>query len=123
MYAQDQACFVSDSIGIVTDTSAIRSPHLTQDRIRLAHHIGDAKRPADFNQLPARDNDLTTLSQSIEGQQHCRGIVVHYNCGSSLCGGGRLARACRIQQLAKKRSEEHTSELQSRFGISYAAFC
>src|ERR1043166_1658537 len=35
-----------------------------------------------------------------------------------------LERACKIQILAQSgRSEEHTSELQSRFGISYAVFC
>src|ERR1043166_9815375 len=38
-------------------------------------------------------------------------------------------RRCSILQVAEenncesKRSEEHTSELQSRFGISYAVFC
>jgi len=28
-----------------------------------------------------------------------------------------------FNQLLDMRSEEHTSELQSRFGISYAVFC
>src|ERR1043166_2504210 len=28
-----------------------------------------------------------------------------------------------VPHLAMERSEEHTSELQSRFGISYAVFC
>src|ERR1043166_1022646 len=30
---------------------------------------------------------------------------------------------CNSENLGQKRSEEHTSELQSRFGISYAVFC
>src|ERR1043166_4683216 len=31
--------------------------------------------------------------------------------------------ALRVFRLLDGRSEEHTSELQSRFGISYAVFC
>ena len=31
--------------------------------------------------------------------------------------------AVELPQLPTIRSEEHTSELQSRFGISYAVFC
>src|ERR1043166_5814664 len=37
-------------------------------------------------------------------------------------GARRRARVCVFQQR-HRRSEEHTSELQSRFGISYAVFC
>src|ERR1043166_10032205 len=36
-------------------------------------------------------------------------------CGSGAC--------CPLLLVAEYRSEEHTSELQSRFGISYAVFC
>src|ERR1043166_1230103 len=40
-------------------------------------------------------------------------------------GAARQSRAVahRGARLVAQRSEEHTSELQSRFGISYAAFC
>src|ERR1043166_6378413 len=34
-----------------------------------------------------------------------------------------VARTYNISQKLECRSEEHTSELQSRFGISYAGFC
>src|SRR3546814_9289187 len=39
-----------------------------------------------------------------------------------LCGIGRLFAGCR-RSLPTRRSEEHTSELQSLMRISYAVFC
>ena len=36
---------------------------------------------------------------------------------------GDIARARGMSEIAKARSEEHTSELQSRTKISYAVFC
>src|ERR1043166_1692110 len=41
------------------------------------------------------------------------------------CGRARRASASRSRpaRYSSARSEEHTSELQSRFGISYAVFC
>src|ERR1043166_3427102 len=65
----------------------------------------------------------------------------HVGCETSICGActvlldGQAVKSCTvfavqadgsnittIEGLAA-RSEEHTSELQSRFGISYAVFC
>jgi len=43
------------------------------------------------------------------------------NTGWPTCYGDRCENTA--TKLAVLRSEEHTSELQSRFGISYAVFC
>src|ERR1043166_8502955 len=43
---------------------------------------------------------------------------------SSDCRSNRhSSRSTYHQDTCERRSEEHTSELQSRFGISYAVFC
>ena len=35
----------------------------------------------------------------------------------------RLSKYCKLEVIELDRSEEHTSELQSQFRISYAVFC
>src|ERR1043166_1550467 len=40
-----------------------------------------------------------------------------------LTAQGRMISDLWVYELGEVRSEEHTSELQSRFGISYAVFC
>jgi len=43
--------------------------------------------------------------------------------GTPGVGKSTLALALALRMKVPSRSEEHTSELQSRFGISYAVFC
>src|SRR5213080_5323527 len=42
---------------------------------------------------------------------------------SAVAGGRQHRRRCARQRAGQGRSEEHTSELQSHSGISYAVFC
>src|SRR3546814_7377806 len=61
-------------------------------------------------------------------------VVVQVGCGGGgLCHQGSLGKAksadfgdraeCSVEHLLSRRSEEHTSELQSLMRISYAVFC
>src|SRR3546814_4259487 len=56
-----------------------------------------------------------SLAFAISGLQLCRDFVEFSR--RACCGRGRK------NQCAPKRSEEHTSELQSLMRISYAVFC
>src|ERR1043166_404964 len=61
-----------------------------------------------------------SLGQDI-GRRHAQGCSVALRYGS-WSGAGRNGYGGSNGQRVT-RSEEHTSELQSRFGISYAVFC
>src|ERR1043166_574740 len=75
----------------------------------------------DFNTLLRADGEINgailgltrfgeTEAQSAKGLQVVSRIGVGYD-------------TVDVPALTRHRSEEHTSELQSRFGISYAVFC
>src|ERR1043166_7365306 len=55
----------------------------------------------------------------------CAALVIFFETARYACDGSffRLASITRSEPESAERSEEHTSELQSRFGISYAVFC
>src|SRR3546814_2384076 len=64
----------------------------------------------------------TTLFRSVRSARRaaCRPFCTHR------CGGDDRAERCRCavsRSVATRRSEEHTSELQSLMRISYAVFC
>ena len=56
--------------------SPIRRPDLAEYRAAPQHDVGDTELPADFDQLASRDDDLATVGQCLERQQHGGGVVV-----------------------------------------------
>src|SRR3546814_4487055 len=58
----------------------------------------------------------TTLFRSPAGSRHRRPAAGTAHCLHAAHGGG-------VQYRGHRRSEEHTSELQSLMRISYAVFC
>ncbi len=82
---------------VIGDARAIRRSHFAQYRAGLRHHVGNAKRAADLDQLAARDDDFPALGQRVQRQQHRRGIVVDDN--------GRDFAPARVQQLRKQATD------------------
>src|SRR3546814_4997222 len=65
----------------------------------------------------------TTLFRSPDGRMPTRSTGSGCDCG---CAGRRpkpATSACSLPTNPRRRSEEHTSELQSLMRISYAVFC
>src|SRR3546814_7776501 len=78
--------------------------------------------------LDRQDPRGSTQYQSLGGPRYAEGAVVqlprilgHRDVGQTGCPGSRLY--ARLGEIRNKRSEEHTSELQSLMRISYAVFC
>ena len=97
MHAQQQPGLFVDGALVVGDAGAVGGAHLAQRGVRLRHHVGDAERPADFDQFAARDDHFAAFRQGVERQQHGGGVVVDDD------GGDRGPRAIILrQQLAKQ---------------------
>src|SRR3546814_9715602 len=79
----------------------------SSDLGRARHRDGHARRLVDRFRAVARH--LRTCGQGLRGLSQ---PGAHYRPGSS-----------RARPDARRRSEEHTSELQSLMRISYAVFC
>src|SRR5579872_3576190 len=94
MHAQQQPCALSDCFLVVGDASAIRRANFAQLRARLGHHVRNAERSTDLDQLTARDYDLAALRQSVEREKDGRSIVVDDY-------GGDVWPVCR-QELAEQ---------------------
>src|SRR3546814_6022305 len=98
-----------------TDT---RFPYTTLFRsesiVRLQQTIRKSKLPKTRSVL--RRSDGLTKPEPVDGSRDC----------SSLPGGGGQEVGFRRQaanDISSRRSEEHTSDLQSLMRISYAVFC
>src|ERR1043166_9832475 len=92
-----------------TRPSARRSPaHSQSDLIRSAAHVPRSSFIYS-NVTPMRPHDPTILAIDPGTRELGYAVLL----GPHLIDSGVLV----------LRSEEHTSELQSRFGISYAVFC
>src|SRR3546814_5782325 len=86
---------------------------------RLAYHVG-VRNPAlvkgKFPGLPAKISDFRDrCTGTIVGQAAAR--LFDEECRNA------FVRLRRVHGLGPRRSEEHTSELQSLMRISYAVFC
>src|SRR3546814_5725503 len=93
--------------------------------VRIA--IDVALRPVGAEQHPAASRDTTMLrfpvldvrvaQQEVGIDRAFGGEVEHHR------GSAKLLRGDLVNAIVGKRSEEHTSELQSLMRISYAVFC
>ena len=76
VHAQQEPCLFVDGVFVVGQPRAIGGADFAQNRARFRHHIGNAERAPDFDQLAARDDDFSAFGQSIERQQDSGGIIV-----------------------------------------------
>src|SRR3546814_7841557 len=96
------------------DTTLFRSKGGGHRHLRQMAGVKDMDRP----DLPPR-----ACRRSRE-RIHLRALVHRQYVGAGNGGGGRVGQADPFLQRAdRRRSEEHTSELQSLMRISYAVFC
>jgi hypothetical protein len=65
----------------------ISRPHFPQDRPALRHHVGQAKRSADFDHLASRDHNFASVRQRIQRKHNRSRIIV--NDSRSLSAGKR----------------------------------
>src|SRR3546814_5977088 len=79
-----------------------------------------------FSPYPAQAQAWKQDLQSEQGQQALLKITRHTDSGDQLLYALEAGRTTQIMgdfAASEKRSEEHTSELQSLMRISYAVFC
>src|SRR3546814_2955597 len=104
-------------------------PYPPRFRSRIATLYGQAQEERQLVRIEDVPELLVTGLQAVEDRDfaHHHGIDlsgmlraawVNLKSGEARQGGSTLT-----QQLARSRSEEHTSELQSLMRISYAVFC
>jgi hypothetical protein len=61
--------------------AAVRRAHLPQPGTALRHHVGDAERATDLDQLAARHEHVAVGGERVEREQHGGGVVVHHQPG------------------------------------------
>ncbi len=66
-----------DRVLVVLEVRAVRGADLAEDRAGLLHHVGDAVRAADLDQLSARHDDLAPPGERREHDHRGRRVVVH----------------------------------------------
>src|SRR3546814_3236094 len=79
-----------------------------------------------FRSCPLRGEAVVGRNHSQPARRTARTAIPpsgYWSSGSSCRAGSELDGARRACNRASIRSEEHTSELQSRMRISYAVFC
>ena len=99
------------------------------DKIVINMGVGEAKENAKLLDAAIADMELITGQKAIATK--AKKSVANFKiregmpigCKVTLRGEKMYEFADRLINLALPRSEEHTSELQSRFGSSYAVFC
>src|ERR1043166_4189641 len=115
-----QWCFIRSALA---DPSAVRIERASASRAAFPSETPEQKTRAPLSRLATCKNFFRSgkkLSIPPSGNRQ----VPTSRCVDV---GLRLITPCRCEQSDLleflERSEEHTSELQSRFGISYAVFC
>src|ERR671925_630843 len=63
---------------VIIEVGPVGGAHFVQSSPTLGHDIRDSKRAADLDQLAARDSDLASFGQRIQGQDQRASCVVHY---------------------------------------------
>src|SRR3546814_8261539 len=85
---------------------------LAEDQQAAGHDVGAFDRDRDRRRLPATAGEVAWPEDDALAAEHVHHVARH------------LARHRRAVVLGdRRRSEEHTSELQSLMRISYAVFC
>ena len=80
----------------------VRGADFHHSGVRLRHDVGDAKRPANFDELAARDDGLMTCGEFREHHHDRCGVVVHGDCG---LGAGE--RADELLAVGMARAARH----------------
>ena len=80
----------------------VRGADLHHGGVRLRHDVGDAKRPANFDELAARDDGLVTCGEFGKHHHDRRGVIVHSDCG---LGAGE--RADELLAVSVPRAASH----------------
>ena len=83
---------------VVGRPGPVRRPDLDEAGARACEHVGDPEAVADLDQLAARDDDLATLRERGEREQHRGGVVVDDDRG---LGAGQPAQQRRQVVLAR----------------------
>ena len=83
-----------DCAFVVRNPGAIRGTDFAQNRAGLGHHIRNAERAANFDQLSAGDDDFASFGKSVQRKQNGSSIIVDDDGGDGLrphwlCGDGR----------------------------------
>ena len=87
MHAHNEPRLFRNRFAIIREARAVRSTDFDHARARLGHHFGNAKVPADLDQLAARNNRFAIPRQRIQNQQRRRGAIVD---NQSRFGAGQL---------------------------------
>ena len=74
----DEAGLRPDGFLIIFQVGAIGGANLHQFATGALHDLGHAEFAADLDQFAARQNHLATQAQGIQGEQHCRRVVVDH---------------------------------------------
>ena len=81
MHLQDHGRVRRDRSHVVGEVRLVCGTDLHHGGVRLRHDVGDAKRPANFDELAARDDGLVTCGEFGKHHHDRRGVVVHSDCG------------------------------------------
>ena len=113
---QDHGRLVVDGAFVVGDSCAIGRADLAEFGAAGAEDVGKAKAAADFDQLPARYQNLFAIGEGLKDQQCGCGVVVHDK--------SRLSRRQRNQQVVHVlRSFPATPRGQIVFQVEISAGC
>ncbi len=77
MDAQKRGGLGPDRAVVVRRARPVRRPDLDHARARAREDVGDAEAVADLDQLAAGDDDLASLGEGGQGEEHRGGVVVH----------------------------------------------
>src|SRR3546814_9229985 len=75
------------------------------------------------NLMPNHEPNHPNEAYAYEFRYRCAGFFIRPVFPSCLCPGPQRTATCDTRRYVARRSEEHTSELQSLMRISYAVFC
>ena len=102
MHLQDHGRVGRDRSHVVGKVRLVRGADFHHSGVRLRHDVGDAERPADLDELAARDDSFVTCGEFGEHHHDCCGVVVHSNCG---LGAGE--RADELLAVGMARAASH----------------
>ncbi len=78
MNSENRSGVFGYSIDVVAWVRFISGSDLNEICPAESHHIRQAKRPADFDKLTARDDDFFAVGNGIEHNAGCGGIIIDY---------------------------------------------